>query len=89
MNVIGSNSKVKLKKFSIICPKCGAELMFGGNPNPMSKFMFYSFFPISFVLLGASVNLSKPYRDMFFYGWGLYTFFVIAVIFHSWELEKK
>ena len=89
LNVIGANSKVTLKKTSIVCPDCGAELKFAGSPGPFAKFMFYSFFPVSFILLGASVNLSKPYSALFFYGWGVYALLVIAAIFGSYTLERK
>jgi hypothetical protein len=93
VDAIGFSQKLSFKdtfkETSIICPKCGTELKSVRSPTPVSKYMYNSFFPVSFILLGASVYLHKPYSDLFFYAWGLFAICVIVSIFDAFTLEKK
>jgi hypothetical protein len=89
VDAVGFNRKLSFKETSVICPKCGAELKSVRSPTPASKLMYNSFFPVSLILLGASVYLHKPYSDLFFYAWGLFAVFVVVTIFDACALEKK
>jgi predicted RNA-binding Zn-ribbon protein involved in translation (DUF1610 family) len=93
VDAVGFNKKVSFKdafkETCIVCPKCGAEFESVMRPTSVAKFLYKSFFPVSFLLLGASVYMHKPYSDVFFYLWGLFIAFLIGSMLDSYTLEKK
>lgn len=89
VDAVGFNKKVSFKQDYIKCPKCGAELISVLRPTTKSRFMYKIYFPASILILGASVYFNKPYSDLLFVTWFLFTALLILSLFNSFILEKK
>jgi len=89
VDAIGFNRNVSLKESFVKCHKCGAELKSVLSPTNFSKKMFKIYFPVAIIILGASVYFEKPYSDVLFVSWFLFTAVLIISLFNSFTLEKK